>query len=339
MDVYQINQTLEDHRLWLETDGNEGARMNFARVKLEFADLRKADLRKANLQGASLVNTDLRETKLQGANLIAADLTNANLAKADLQGAELNSARLIKANMAGADLRGACLMCAELIGTDFRHANLSGCSVYGTSVWSLKVNNETIQSNLIITPLDEPAVVVDDLEVGQFIYLLLRNEKIRNVIGTIGKKAVLILGRFTTERKSTLDALREELRKSGFVPILFDFDKPGERDLTETVSTLAHLACFVIADLTDAKSVPQELQKIIPNLPSVPVQPIIHESQHEYGMFKDFGGYLSVSPPYRYKDTDELLASLVAKIINPAVQKLEAIAERRREFEKQSKMN
>jgi len=79
-------------------------------------------------------------------------------------------------------------MCAELIETDIRYANLSGCSIYGTSVWSLKVNNKTIQSNLIITPSDEPKVEVDDLEVGQFIYLLLHNEKIRNVIDTIGKK-------------------------------------------------------------------------------------------------------------------------------------------------------
>jgi hypothetical protein len=32
------------------------------------------------------------------------------------------------------------------------------------------------------------------------------------VIDTIGKEAVLILGRFTEERKLVLDALREELR-------------------------------------------------------------------------------------------------------------------------------
>lgn len=106
---------------------------------------------------------------------------------------------------------------------------------------------------MVITPEELPIVTVDDLEVAQFVFLLLSNAKLRNVIDTIGKKAVLILGRFTTERKATLDALREELRKRDFVPILFDFEKPDHRDLTETVSTLAHLARFVIADLTDAK--------------------------------------------------------------------------------------
>jgi hypothetical protein len=188
---------------------------------------------------------------------------------------------------------------------------------------------------LVVSRLGEPEITVDSLEVSQFVYLLLNNPKIRSVIETITSKAVLILGRFTPERKATLDALRDELRKRDMVPILFDFDKPEQRDLTETVSTLAHLAKFVIADVTDAKSIPQELQRIVPSLPSLPVQPIILESQHEYAMFKDFGGYLSVLPPYRYASTEQLLATLGDKVIGPAIKKADEIAERRREFEKQ----
>ncbi len=120
-----------------------------------------------------------------------------------------------------------------------------------------------------------PIITVDNLEIAQFIYLLLHNEKLRDVIDTIGKKAVLILGRFTDERKAVLEAIREELRRRDYIPILFDFEKPASRDLTETVSTLAHMARFVIADITDAKSIPQELSVIVPNLPSVAVQPLI----------------------------------------------------------------
>ena len=52
---------------------------------------------------------------------------------------------------------------------------------------------------------------------------MLNNAEIRDVIDTIAKKAVLILGRFTPERKVVLDALREALRKQNYLPILFDF--------------------------------------------------------------------------------------------------------------------
>ena len=237
--------------------------------------------------------------------------------------------------MEDATLDDVCLEFATLVESNLCGAKLRGCEVYGTSVWSVKVSPATTQSGLRITRENEPAITVDDLEVAQFVYLLLSNAKIRNVVNTVGKKAVLILGRFTPERKATLDALREELRKRDMVPILFDFDKPEQRDLTETVSTLAHLARFVIADVTDAKSIPQERQRIVPSLPSLPVQPIILDSQHEYGMFKHFAGYLSVLPPYRYTNAEQLLASLGEKVIGPAIRRADEIAERRKEFEKQ----
>jgi hypothetical protein len=145
---------------------------------------------------------------------------------------------------------------------------------------------------------------------------------------------VLILDRFAPERKAILDALWEELRKHDYLPVLFDFEKPSSRNLTETVSTLAHLARFVIADITDAKSIPQELQRIVPGLPSLPVQPLILDSQYEYGMFKDFLDYAWVLTPHRYGNLEELLASLEEKVIIPALTKAEEIEKRRAAIEK-----
>ena len=129
---------------------------------------------------------------------------------------------------------------------------------------------------------------------------------------------VLILGRFTPARKSTLNAIKDELRRSDYVPILFDFEKPSSRDTLETVSTLAHMARFVLADLTDAKSVLQELQRVVPNLPSVPVQPLLSNKDYEPGMFDHFRQFRSVLDVYRYDSVDELIRSLDQKVIKPA---------------------
>ena len=217
----------------------------------------------ATLGQAYLVHAILSLADLNGADLSRADLSTANLSGADLSGADLSGADLRGANLSGADLSGADLSGANLQGaslvdTDLTGADLTGCRIYGVSAWGLKLER-TKQQNLVITRADEPEITVDNIEVAQFIYLMLNNQKIRDVIDTITSKAVLILGRFTDERKAVLDALREELRKRNYLPILFDFDVPATRDITETVSLLARMARFVIADLTDPSSIPQEL--------------------------------------------------------------------------------
>src|SRR5205814_6798470 len=125
---------------------------------------------------------------------------------------------------------------------------------------------------------------------------------------------------FTPERKAVLDTLRDELRKENYTPVLFDFEKPVSRDFTETVRTLAHLARFIIADLTDPSSIPQELQAIVPDL-EVPVKPVLLEAKREYAMFVDFRKYHWVLPVYLYKDRESLLASLQHEIIEPANKK------------------
>jgi hypothetical protein len=113
----------------------------------------------------------------------------------------------------------------------------------------------------------------------------------------------------------------------------FDFDKPSSKTLTETVSTLAHLSRFAIADITDAKSIPQELMAIIPHNPSLPVQPLLLSSQYEYAMFKDFRDYPWVLEPYQYDDPEALLSSLAERVIGPAEDKTKEIEARRKAFE------
>lgn len=159
-------------------------------------------------------------------------------------------------------------------------------------------------------------------------YLLLNNAKIREVIDTITSKVVLILGRFTPARKRTLDVLRDALRARNYLPIVFDFEKPANRDFTETVSTLAHLARFVIADLTDPRSIPQELTAIIPRLLSVPIRPLLLGGQTEWSMFGDLARYPQVIDPLYYTDDAMLLSRLDSNVIEPAERKARELAGR-----------
>jgi hypothetical protein len=175
---------------------------------------------------------------------------------------------------------------------------------------------------LVITPLNEPEITVDDLEVAQFIYLLLNNDRLRKVIDTVTSKVVLILGRFTWERKAVLDALREQLRTRNYLPVLLDFPRSANQTTDETVATLAGMARFVIADLTDAKGILQELRTIVPNRPMLAVQPILLAGQDEPGMFDFFRHFQCVLETQYYENTDELLANLAARVIEPAERKI-----------------
>ncbi len=141
----------------------------------------------------------------------------------------------------------------------------------------------------------------------------------RDVIDTVTGKGVLKLGRFTGERKAVLDGIRDRLRDHNFVPMVFDWDKPSTRDLTETVHLLANMSRFVVADITDAKSIPQELMSIVPHMPSAPIRPIILSDQREYAMFEHFKPYPWVLPVFAYNDRDQLLDNIVEAIISPVI--------------------
>jgi hypothetical protein len=174
----------------------------------------------------------------------------------------------------------------------------------------------------VISHYNEPVITVDNLAVAQFVYLLLNNESIRQVIDTIGEKGVLILGRFTEERKAVLDAILDNLRELGFVPMMFDFEKPTQRDFTETIKTLAGLSRFIIADITNPRSSPLELQATMPDY-MIPFVPIIQEDEEPFAMFQDlqqkYGEWaLDV---LRYDSADNLLKVLEKAVVRSALEK------------------
>jgi len=87
-------------------------------------------------------------------------------------------------------------------------------------------------------------------------------------------------------RIAVLERLREELRNRGFVPMVFNFDKPETKDFTETVKWLAALSKFVIADVTKSRSAPLELRATVPEC-MVPFRPIIEQGEEPFAMLRD----------------------------------------------------
>ncbi|HRP26573.1 MAG TPA: pentapeptide repeat-containing protein [Rhodocyclaceae bacterium] len=313
---------------------------NLSGAELDGACLREADLVDADLSEAMCADVSFFGANLTGADLHDAFLLKANLTAARLPGANLTDAKLCRADLTLADLTGADLTACDLssavlVGTQLTRTTLSRCRVYGVTAWDVNLT-DAVQRDLIITPGHVDTIVadaatrnlwvhigeitVDDLEIAQFIYLLLRNEKLRQVIDTVTAKVVLILGRFTPERKRVLEAIRDALRARGLVPIIFDFEGSENRDLTETVRTLAHLARFIVADLSDPRSIPQELMAIVPILPSVPVVPVIEGSQDPWAMFGSLKRYPWVLEPYRYGSGEALVAEIDKQVIAPAEQ-------------------
>lgn len=308
-------------------------------AKLSGANLRKASLREADLKDAELTKANLFGVDLRGANLSRANLSGADLSKTNLSGADIREANLSGADLFGADLRdadlaGVILFGARLVQTNLVGARLTGCYIYGISAWNLELADAE-QSDLIITRYDEPVVTVDNLEVAQFIYLMLNNENIRGVLDTIGKKGVLILGRFTPERKQVLDALREKLRALDYVPIMFDFEGAASKDFTETVKILAGMSRFIIADITNPKSSPLELQATVPDY-MVPFVPIIQDGEEPFAMFADLQNkYDWVLDVLEFENHQQLTAVAEKAIIQPALEKeLELIPRKAEETRK-----
>ncbi len=342
VDVSQLELVTKDVAKWNEWREENPAvdvdllEADLKGVNLSKANLSYADLRNANLSGANLSEADLHRANLNHADLPNAVLNDADLYEVDLWAANLRGADLRRANLCGARLNGADLRTAKLSGADLRsasfintnlkNADLTGCRVYGASVWDVQTNKKTMQSGLIISRYTAPKVMVDDLEVAQFIYLLLNRKKLRNVLNAMTEKGVLILGRFGGGGLAVLQAVAARIRELGYLPMLFDFESSESRDFTETVITLVGLSRFVIADLS-GPSVLKELEATVPDF-EVPFIPIIEKSRQPPSVTTDLTKYGWFRwPPVIFANRDRLIEMLPAEVIAPA----EEIGKKRQE--------
>ena len=288
---------------------------NLSGLDLTGSDFDGADLSRSILRGSSFGDEALAvSTSCKAANFHGADLTEADFCRALCDGSNFTEATLRMATIKWSRLNG-----CRLVGADWDGASISECHAYGVSVWGMRGTPAKL-SSFNIASTDWPRITVDDLETAQLVHLFLESDKVRKLFESIGSKGVLVLGRFSEERKGLLDAIRRRLRELGFLPLVFDFQKPSQYDFTETVRTLAGLSSFIIADITEPRSVPLELQATVPNY-MIPFAPILREGEPPFSMFLD------LQQKYRdwmldlltYRSEVELLAVLEDAVITPAL--------------------
>jgi len=243
-------------------------------IDCDFSDLVDSYCLRCNFSKAGL-----NVSKIGSGSFIACQFYGSDLSYCSAEETDFTGSKLIGANLSN----------MSLVKTNFTNATIESSCAYGVSVWDLNLEG-CKQGNIYISQSSN-SITVPTIELAQFISLLVNSKKLRDVIETITSRVVLILGRFTPNRKAILDEIKQQLDKYGYLAVIFDFEVPAGRDLTETVITLAALSKFVIADISDPKSIPQELSVIVPQLPSVPVQPIIEQHLNEYGMFEHFKNY------------------------------------------------
>jgi uncharacterized protein YjbI with pentapeptide repeats len=110
-----LAETLDQHKQWVESGGESGARADLCGANLGKADLTGVNLQGALLHKTNLSGADLSMANLRGASFVQADLRNTNLLGAELRGANLMGATLYGAEglwvgrLGGTNLFDACL--------------------------------------------------------------------------------------------------------------------------------------------------------------------------------------------------------------------------------------
>src|SRR5262249_3645672 len=120
-----------------------------------------------------------------------------------------------------------------------------------------------------------------------------------------------------------------ELRKYNLLPIIFDFERSDNRDFTETIKILAGMSLFVIADITNPRSAPLELQATVPDY-QIPFVPIIQDNEEPFSMFRDLKSkYDWVMQPVKYPSFAVLQRVFKEAILDRAWQKRKELERRK----------
>jgi len=235
-------------------------------------DFRGINLSRASLYRAFAEGLNLRNAVFEGSHVEEGDFSRADFRGATFRSTTFNKTILTGANLDGATFVNCKLNRVSLVGALFRVKEITETVVYGIAAWDLVTSDEMKQSKLVIEKTYEfysdliqqgkIPMTVDDIELAQFVYYLNDHKKMRDTLNILNDKGVLLLGRFKDGGLERLYSICEWLQRKGYMAMVFDFARPDNLSLTETVVTMAGLSKFIFVDLPGA-SVPAELQAVL----------------------------------------------------------------------------
>lgn len=253
---------------WYDCPGPGGVqikgrnRINFSRMNLSGVSIHGAFAEGLNLRDSIFEDTHFEEGDFSRANFCGAKFLNTKFNKTILTGAYFDGATFVNCN----------LNRVNLVGASFHLKEITETVVYGIAAWDLQTSDEMKQSKLVIERTYElysdliqqgkVPMMVDDIELAQFVYYLSSHKKMRDALNILNDSGVLLLGRFKDGGLERLYSMREWFQGKGYIPMIFDFARPDNLSLTETIVTMAGLSKFIVVDLSGS-SVPAELQAIL----------------------------------------------------------------------------
>lgn len=298
---------------WYDSRDTQGLMIK-GRNDLDFAGI--------DLSGISVYNAFAEGLNLRGAIISNAEFEEGDFSRADFSGATITNTRFNKtiftdANFDGAIIRNCNLNRVNLTNASFCVREISQTVVYGISAWDLRTCEDMQQSELVIERSYELysdiiaggqiPMMVDNIELAQFIHYLSNHKKMRDTINILNDKGVLLLGKFKEGGLERLYKIRDRLRALHFMPMIFDFDRPDGMNFTETVITMSGLSKIIIADLSGG-SVPHELKSILNNFKKKPV--IAFSEEKSYSMLKDLKWENPYVMDFVYGDETDMMKKL-----------------------------
>lgn len=306
---------------WFRGIHKGGNRCNFSGAVIKEVWVNNAFAESIDFRGATFNSVDIHE----------GDFSYGKFQDCTFENCRFHKTILTKAYFDGATFRNCSLDRSNLAGASFRVKEITETVVYGISAWDLEIDEGSLQSKLVIeqsyqfySEMIEAGhlpLMVDDIELAQFVYYLTNHKKLRNTLDILNQKGVLLLGKFKNGGLERLYHLRDWFSGQNYLPMIFDFERPQAMDYTETVVTMGGLARLVVADLS-GPSVPHELAKIIDDFQ----KPVIGYTDSEpYSMLRDLQRRNPHVAVLKYNGTNEGLITALESGLEAANDSYRAI--------------